>query len=62
MQKRYLKPGDLVFFFRGGAHHVGFYVGNGKMIHAANSRADVRVDYVFSGWYGQRYSGAVRLV
>jgi cell wall-associated NlpC family hydrolase len=62
VQKRYLKPGDLVFFFRGGAHHVGLYVGNGKMIHAANPRADVRVDYVFSGWYGARYSGAVRLV
>jgi cell wall-associated NlpC family hydrolase len=62
VQKRYLKPGDLVFFFRGGAHHVGLYVGNGKMIHAANPRADVRVDYVFSGWYGSRYSGAVRLV
>lgn len=62
VQKRYLKPGDLVFFFRGGAHHVGLYVGNGKMIHAANSRADVRVDYVFRGWYGQRYSGAVRLI
>lgn len=62
VQKRYLKPGDLVFFFRGGAHHVGLYVGNGKMIHAANPRADVRVDYVFRGWYGQRYSGAVRLV
>ncbi len=62
VQKKYLKPGDLVFFFRGGAHHVGLYVGNGKMIHAANPRADVRVDYVFRGWYGQRYSGAVRLV
>lgn len=62
VQKRYLKPGDLVFFFRGGAHHVGLYVGNGKMISATNPRTDVKVDYVFTGWYGARYSGAVRLV
>lgn len=62
VQKRYLKPGDLVFFFRSGAHHVGLYVGNGKMISATNPRTDVKVDYVFTGWYGARYSGAVRLV
>jgi len=57
-----LKPGDLVFFFRYGAHHVGVYVGRGKMVHAANPRADVRVDYVFRGWYGKHYSGAGRWV
>ncbi|MGD9954444.1 MAG: C40 family peptidase [Candidatus Nanopelagicales bacterium] len=62
VQKRYLKPGDLVFFFKRGAHHVGLYVGNGKMISATNPRTDVKVDYVFTGWYGSRYSGAVRLV
>lgn len=62
VEKRYLKPGDLVFFFKYGAHHVGLYVGNGKMISATNPRTDVKVDYVFSGWYGLRYSGAVRLV
>jgi cell wall-associated NlpC family hydrolase len=62
VQKKYMKPGDLVFFFKRGAHHVGLYVGNGKMISATNPRTDVKVDYVFSGWYGSRYSGAVRLV
>jgi len=62
VQKAYLKPGDLVFFFKRGAHHVGLYVGNGKMISATNPRTDVKVDYVFTGWYGSRYSGAVRLV
>jgi len=62
VQKAYLKPGDLVFFFKRGAHHVGLYVGNGKMISATNPRTDVKVDYVFTGWYGSRYSGAGRLV
>lgn len=29
------QPGDLVFFTNGsGTHHVGIYIGNGKMIHA----------------------------
>lgn len=62
VQKRYLKPGDLVFFFKRGAHHVGLYVGHGKMISATNPRTDVKVDYVFTGWYGSRYSGSVRLI
>lgn len=62
VKKANLRPGDLVFFFRGGAHHVGVYIGHGKMVHAANPRADVRIDYVFRGWYGARYSGAGRVV
>ena len=57
-----LRPGDLVFFFGRGAHHVGIYIGRGLMISATNPRGGVRVDPVFSGWYGQRYSGAGRLV
>ena len=60
--KKQLRPGDLVFFFRHGAHHVGVYIGRGLMVSATNPRHGVRVDAVFSGWYGQRYSGAGRLV
>ena len=60
--KKNLRPGDLVFFFRHGAHHVGIYVGGGRMVSATNPRGGVRVDSVFSGWYGSRYSGAGRLV
>ena len=56
-----LRPGDLVFFFRGGAHHVAIYIGGGRMVGAANPRAGIRIDYVFKGWYGARYSGAGRL-
>ncbi len=57
-----LRPGDLVFFFRHGAHHVGVYIGGGKMVSAANPRQGVRVDSVFTGWYGKRYSGAGRVI
>lgn len=60
--KKDLKPGDLVFFFKRGAHHVGVYIGNGKMVGATNPRSGVKIDNVFSGWYGSRYSGAGRLV
>jgi cell wall-associated NlpC family hydrolase len=42
-----LKPGDLVFFGRGGnpdlVHHVGMYVGEGNFIHAPASGQDVRI-------------------
>ncbi|WP_155058576.1 C40 family peptidase [Streptomyces blattellae] len=37
-----LLPGDLVFFYSG-ISHVGLYVGNGRMIHAPNPSAPVRL-------------------
>ncbi len=62
VSRKNLRPGDLVFFFRHGAHHVGIYIGGGRMISATNPRRGVKVDSVFSGWYGSRYSGAGRLI
>lgn len=62
VSKKALRPGDLVFFFRHGTHHVGVYIGRGLMVSATNPRGGVQIDPVFSGWYGQRYSGAGRLV
>jgi cell wall-associated NlpC family hydrolase len=62
VSRKALRPGDLVFFFRHGTHHVGIYIGRGLMVSATNPRGGVKVDPVFSGWYGKRYSGAGRLV
>ena len=62
VSKSQLRPGDLVFFFKRGAHHVGVYIGRGLMVSATNPRSGVKIDSVFSGWYGSRYSGAGRLV
>jgi cell wall-associated NlpC family hydrolase len=57
-----LRPGDLVFFFGGGAHHVSMYVGGGMMVSASNPRDGVELIGVWSPWYGERYSGAGRVV
>lgn len=62
--KSALVPGDLVFFkgsdSKGGLPgHVGIYIGNGKMIDAPHTGADVRVENVFSfgGYMGARRYG-----
>ncbi len=50
-----LQPGDLVFYYHP-VSHVGIYIGNGKVVHAANPSDGVEVSPVFS----MPYSGAVR--
>lgn len=57
-----LKPGDLVFFstYRRGISHVGIYIGQGKFVHAANSRKGVRVD-TLTGYYARRLKAARRI-
>jgi len=62
--KASLQKGDIVLFantYKRGVSHVGVYMGNGKFVHAANSRAGVRVDSLFSGYYGSKYWGARRM-
>jgi cell wall-associated NlpC family hydrolase len=50
-----LRPGDLVFYYSP-ISHVGIYIGNGMIVHAANPGTGVVVAPVFS----MPYSGAVR--
>jgi cell wall-associated NlpC family hydrolase len=50
-----LQPGDLVFYYSP-VSHVGIYVGNGKIVHAANPGDGVTVAPLLS----MPYSGAVR--
>ena len=50
-----LRPGDLVFYYSP-VHHVGIYVGNGQIVHAANPSTGTRLDPVSS----LPYAGAVR--
>lgn len=56
-----LLPGDLVFFARGGVvHHVGMYVGSGRMLHAPGTGYAVRTDSLGSAPYAAEYAGARR--
>jgi cell wall-associated NlpC family hydrolase len=56
------KPGDLVFFFRGHSHHVGIYIGDGKMVDAAGARKGVRIDPIRGSWWGRNYTGIGRVL
>ena len=51
-----LQPGDLVFYY-GGITHVGMYIGNGQIVHAANPRSGV----VTAGVNSMPYQGARRV-
>ncbi|MER6556375.1 NlpC/P60 family protein [Streptomyces sp. NPDC001027] len=52
-----LLPGDLVFFYSG-ISHVGLYIGDGRMIHAPNPSAPVRVAPIDE----MPFAGAARVV
>ena len=63
-----LRAGDLLFFdsmgvtvFGNRASHVGLYLGDGQMIHAANEDQGVIISRPFAGWYGPRLIGARRI-
>jgi gamma-D-glutamyl-L-lysine dipeptidyl-peptidase len=61
-----LQPGDLLFFAynngKGRVHHVGMYIGNGKMIHSPNTRSTVRIDDYRAPGYGEEFAGARRYI
>lgn len=57
IKKSEAQPGDLVFFFEKGAHHVGIYIGNGKMIDAPRVGEKVRISPISGSWWGRSYTG-----
>jgi cell wall-associated NlpC family hydrolase len=56
--RKYLKPGDILFFEGGG--HVGIYVGRNRVIDAPHSGSVVHVS-TMAGWYSSEYDSARRL-
>ncbi|NBO46090.1 MAG: hypothetical protein EBU85_03620 [Actinobacteria bacterium] len=56
-----IRPGDLVFFFRNKAHHVGIYAGQGRIIHASNPKRGVVVDRLRAGWFQHHITGYARV-
>ncbi len=57
-----IRPGDLVFYFGRGAHHVALYIGNGKMVSASNPRDGVEIIDFLGPWYRERFSGVGRVI
>ncbi len=55
-------PGDLVFFLRNGAHHVGIYLGKGRMVDAAGYGKGVRISPISGSWWSRSFTGVGRLV
>ena len=52
--RRWLRPGDLVFFYD--ASHVGIYVGSGRFIDAPHTGSVVRISTMgaYADYYGAR--------
>ena len=62
VRRKSLRPGDLVFFGPGARatiHHVGIYVGHGRVLHAPHTGSTVRISPLRS-WHD--YWGARRLL
>jgi len=62
IKKSDAEPGDLVFFFKNGAHHVGIYIGSGKMIDAPNPGKRVGISPITGSWWSRSYTGMGRLL
>ncbi len=54
-----LRPGDLIFWYHP-IHHVGMYIGNGKIVHARNPRNDLVIQSLSS--YPAPWAGARRVI
>lgn len=60
-QRKYILPGDLVFFATGRANvvsHVGVYIGNDRFIHAPSKGQKVRIDKLSDKYWTRKYMGA----
>ena len=64
VNKNDLKVGDLVFFttYKAGASHVGFYMGDGKFIHASSAAKQVTINALSEDYYTEHYIGARRYI
>ena len=61
IRKRKAQPGDLVFFFQNGQHHVGIYIGRGRMIDAPGAGRRVKISPISGDWWGRNYTGMGRV-
>lgn len=59
-----LASGDLLFFRTDGRRigHVAIYVGNGRFVHAPNSRSPVQLGYITNPYWNQHFAFARRVL
>ena len=65
VSKDNLVPGDLVIFnnyANTSIGHAAIYIGNGRIVHAANSSRGVTTDTILSGYYDIRFVEGRRLL
>lgn len=65
VEQKDLVAGDLLFFRVGKSkriNHVVIYVGNGRFVHAPNSKSMVRMDKLNSTYWQRYYAGARRVL
>ena len=58
-----LEPGDLLFYDtngKGGVSHVGIYIGDNTMVHAAGDKDGVKEANINSDYWKKRLKGARR--
>lgn len=60
VERKNLRPGDLVFFNTRNApfSHVGVYIGDDRFVHAPASNGRVRIDQMNARYYSQRFEAA----
>ena len=63
VDKKDLKPGDLVFFdtMRRTFSHVGIYLGDGKFIHSPRTGESVRIEDINISYWARHFTGARRV-
>lgn len=64
IQRNSLQPGDLVFFntLKRPHSHMGVYLGDGRFLHAPNSRGSVRIDSLGNRYWSRAFDGARTLL
>jgi len=65
ISKKYLSPGDLVFFktsVNRYVSHVGIYLGKNKFIHAPSSGKRVKISSMKNKYWSKRFTGAGRIL
>lgn len=63
VNRRELRPGDLVFFstYEPGPSHVGIFIGGDRFIHASSGAGEVTLTPLSKAYYQERYIGARRV-